>query len=137
MRQPLQKLTVSGIEFKVDEEYYQLIKDEVNVKEVVIESGGDALRVELDTTISEALKKEGLVREITRLVNDLRKKQGLTIQDRITVLYQGDEDIEKVIEEHRGQLEKATLAKEWKKGTDEGQILLPLKESKLMVSLDQ
>lgn len=137
IRQPLSKVTVRGVDFKVDDEYFSLITDEVNVKEVVIEPGEGGLAVELDTTISEELKKEGLVREITRLVNDLRKKQGLTIKDLIIVEYSGDSYLEGVIDEFQEQLKKVTLAKEWKKGDGEGQgqVLLALKDSKLAVSL--
>jgi len=147
VRQPLAKLTAinmtarRGFAQKVDTDlggaYKDLIKDEVNVKEVVVEPWDGETTVVfdvlLDATISEELQKEGLVREITRLVNDLRKQQGLTIQDLVTVTYQGDAFVENVIEEYRERLQRATLAKEWKRG-EMGETLR-LKEHSLSVKL--
>lgn len=78
VRQPLSSLTLKG---KVRDEYIELIKDEVNVKEVVF---GDKL--ELDTNITEDLKKEGVTRDVIRFIQDLRKKAGLNPDDLIVVV---------------------------------------------------
>ncbi|MFA4890392.1 MAG: class I tRNA ligase family protein [Candidatus Paceibacterota bacterium] len=61
--------------------YASLIKDELNVKEVVV--GKD---VSLDTKITPELKNEGVVRELIRNIQDLRKKAGMVPQDKIIEL---------------------------------------------------
>lgn len=73
VRQPLQKLQVESGKLKA--EFLDLIKDEVNVKEVV---QGDFM---LDTTITDELKREGEERDVIRAVQDLRKVAGLSSHD--------------------------------------------------------
>ncbi len=75
IRQPLQSLSFEAIELDA---YHDIIKDELNVKEIL--SGDFAL----DTTISPELKKEGDYRELVRALQDLRKKEGLQPSDRVT-----------------------------------------------------
>jgi len=43
------------------------------------------LKVGLDLNITDELKKEGLVREIVRTINQIRKEQKLTINDEVVV----------------------------------------------------
>ncbi len=86
VKQPLQKVTIIGP--KINSQLFDVIKDELNVKEVENEvSDKDEIQVILDTTITEELKIEGIAREIIRKVNDYRKKQGLTIKDRIEIKF--------------------------------------------------
>ena len=81
VRQPLKTMRVKTAG-KIGDELIGLIKDEVNVKEVIFDKNIES-ETELDLEISEDLKEEGMAREIVRAINDLRKKQGLTPDDRI------------------------------------------------------
>lgn len=92
IRQPLGKITVSNISLE-DQGLIDLIKDELNIKEVVFMKSEGEIKVELDTSITPALEREGLKREIVRLVNNLRKNQGLTIKDRIELIWHSDDEI--------------------------------------------
>lgn len=84
VRQVLQKLEVKCK--KISPELLEVLRQEVNVKEVrLIESKEQD--VVLDTLLSPELRREGLLREITRQVNDLRKIAKLTPADRITLSY--------------------------------------------------
>jgi len=76
VRQPLALLKISSSKFQVPNEMIELIKDEVNVKEVVFDKNLKD-EVELDTNITPTLKKEGDYREILRRVQELRKEKGL------------------------------------------------------------
>jgi isoleucyl-tRNA synthetase len=77
VKQPLAKLKVSSSKFKVlSEELLDLIKDEVNIKEVIFD-GKINSDIELDTNITEELREEGVERELVRAFNDLRKEAGL------------------------------------------------------------
>jgi len=85
VRQPLNKLKIKNLKFKIDSELVNLIKDELNIKEVEIQSGRGELKVELDTIITPELKAEGEAREIVRKIQSLRKKQGCRLDEYITV----------------------------------------------------
>lgn len=112
VRQPLSKLKIQLAEHKISEEYLDLIKDEINVKEVVIEkSDKEGMSVELDTEMTDELKQEGLVRELVRAINALRKEQGLTRNDRIKIEYQTEEQILISIL-NKDELKKQVLADE-------------------------
>jgi len=82
VRQPLKELIITNYELGI--EYQEIIKEELNVKGVKFEKG-EELKVELDTNITEELKKEGQYRELLRGVQDLRKKQGLNPNDVVTL----------------------------------------------------
>lgn len=85
VRQPLGRLKVIGNRLK--EEYIEIIKEELNVKEVILESISSNLEpdIELDTDITPELKIEGDYREFLRGVQDLRKKSGLMPNDKINL----------------------------------------------------
>ena len=85
VRQPLKKLKVKSEKLKVSEELTQLVKDELNVKEVgFAESAGD-LGVELNTILTPELEAEGEARDLIREIQKLRKKVGCELGDKITV----------------------------------------------------
>ena len=114
IRQPLAKLKI-GDEYLdlIKDEYLYLIKDELNVKEIEQEMGGGEFRVELDTTLTDELKEEGIARELIRTINNLRKEMKLTIQDRVKILYHTDDEVLKqVFVKHAEELKQGTLASE-------------------------
>ena len=47
----------------------------------------DGLTVALDINLTEASKKEGLSRDVVNRVQNLRKDQGLEVQDKIEVVF--------------------------------------------------
>jgi len=111
IRQPLSELRVTGYELQKD--YLDLIKDELNVKNIACKKGSGELSVELDTNLTDDLKAEGILRELTRTINGLRKDAGLTIDDFIKLEYNTiDEQISRVFEKYSVELKKAVLAKE-------------------------
>jgi isoleucyl-tRNA synthetase len=81
VRQPLARLTIKN---KLDKELSGLIRDEVNVKEIIFDNKMKE-EIKLDTEITEELEKEGRDREWIRSVNAERKKLGLTPNDIIVV----------------------------------------------------
>lgn len=102
VRQPLQKLVVP----KLDQQYLEIVADEVNVKQVLT---GDL--VTLDTAITPALKREGLMREVVRHVQNARKAADLNVDDRIELMLTTDnEQLKKAIDEHESTIKSETLA---------------------------
>ncbi len=74
VRQPLGKLSIKNKKLNIKDaaELLNIIKEEVNVKEVVFDASiKDEL--ELDTNITPELAAEGLTREFTRLIQELRQ----------------------------------------------------------------
>jgi isoleucyl-tRNA synthetase len=123
VRQPLKKLTISNFQFPISNDYIELIKDEVNVKEVAVVKGDGNMEVELDTKITPELKQEGVKREIVRLVNGLRKDAGLTIKDRIEIYYAtADEEIKIAINNYKDGVLKDTLADALEEGKKKGAL---------------
>ena len=111
VRQMLNQLTIKNYELR--KEYEGLLKDELNVKNVVSEKGKGELKVELDTVITEDLKFEGLKREIVRQINAMRKNAGLTIKDKIVLSWQSDSElIKNVFIKMVDELKKDTLSEE-------------------------
>jgi isoleucyl-tRNA synthetase len=67
------------------------------------------LTAAIDTAITPELRAEGLAREIVRRVQDMRKKAGFNIEDRITTYYQADGELAEVMEKWGGVISAETL----------------------------
>ncbi len=90
VRQPLKKLKIKNEKLKVGEGLIELIKEELNVKEVEFQVDGeksDSWDLEYDLEITEELKNEGIIRDIIRQIQNMRKKSGCKPEDRITIYY--------------------------------------------------
>ena len=106
VRQPLGKLEIKN--FALGEEYTELIKDEINVKEVV-ENKNIENEVSLDTEITEELKQEGDYRELARALQDMRKKMGLTPSDVVALTFETDDAGKKLIQKFETDMKKTVL----------------------------
>ncbi|MFA6006665.1 MAG: class I tRNA ligase family protein [Candidatus Paceibacterota bacterium] len=76
VRQPLAKLELKDATLEGKTELLELIKDEVNVKQILFNKELES-EVKLDTVLTDELKQEGELRELMRAVQDLRKTKGL------------------------------------------------------------
>jgi len=109
VRQPLRLATVRGAAF--DPELEAIFADELNVKAVAYAGrAGQFEDVVLDTEITDDLLLEGLAREISRAANDLRKKAGLNVEDRITLHVDAEGDALRAVRAHEDRLRGDTLA---------------------------
>jgi isoleucyl-tRNA synthetase len=72
------------VKTSIDQEYYQVLLDELNVKSIEIDKSLEH-DIYLDVTITEELKNEGDMRELVRKIQDMRKEAGFEPKDRVVV----------------------------------------------------
>jgi isoleucyl-tRNA synthetase len=73
--------------------------------------------VAIDITITPELRREGLAREVIRLVQDARKNDGLDVTDRISLRWlASDPDVAAALTEHAGLVAGEVLAVEYVSG---------------------
>jgi isoleucyl-tRNA synthetase len=104
VRQPLASIALPGD--PLPEDIAQIVRDELNVKE--LDFGSPA--VNLNTEITEELRLEGLAREIVRAIQDRRKKFGLNVEDRIDTRYEADGMLARAMERHGDYVKNETLS---------------------------
>ncbi len=68
--------------------------------------------VGLDTAITPELKAEGAAREIVRRIQDMRKKVGFNIEDRIITTYQAEGELAAVLRDFADTIKSETLSTE-------------------------
>jgi isoleucyl-tRNA synthetase len=112
-----QPLSVFETTSKVDEEFLQVAYGEINVKKIL----GGQQENRLDTAITEELKKEGMVRELVRNIQDLRKQINLTPQQKVELVVSTDEPGKKLISEFEEEIKKTTKLTGIKFGEAEGE----------------
>ncbi|MAF26115.1 isoleucine--tRNA ligase [bacterium] len=106
IRQPLTSYATDLVK-KLDKDLIELVNDELNIKSLKFG------KVKLDVKLTGELKLEGLYRELVRTINGLRKKQGLTVADRIVLNYEtSSKDIVKVFDTWSKEMQEAILADE-------------------------
>jgi len=134
VRQPLSRVTVAGApRFLSTEEAMAIIREELNVKEVVC-SDGSSLVVTLDTELTDVLKSEGIARDLIRHIQNLRKKSGLEVDDRIVLVITGDAPVIPATVKKFGDLiRQETLATQF--GTDHFDNQIHIKLDDVAVSL--
>jgi isoleucyl-tRNA synthetase len=125
VRQPLAALYVrsDGAARQALQEQSSLLQSELNVKEVKFLEAGQAspegfpsdaeggLAVALDTTLTDALRREGLARDLVRKLQILRKESGLSITQRIELgLSTEDAELKQAIQDHRDHIMEELLA---------------------------
>ena len=68
--------------------------------------------VALDISLSESLVNEGIARELVNRIQNLRKDSGLEVTDKILLNIEGDEAIEKAVNENREYIMNETLCEQ-------------------------
>ena len=121
VRQPLSEAHVYMSKLpessKTTSNYVQIVKEELNVKYAdlgeVLTNGteGTPYETQLDFELTPELKREGIMREVVRQVQETRKKAELQVDDRIQlVLETADSEIEQAIQDHAETIKAETLA---------------------------
>lgn len=119
VRKPLQSIIV-GSAWKFSPEYISLIKEELNVKEYVVDESLEPTNAGLDTNTDRypELIAEGRARELMRVIQDMRKKMGLKSNDSVTVTVSGDDTT--FITVHEADIRKTVGAQSLIVGPNDG-----------------
>jgi isoleucyl-tRNA synthetase len=80
-------------------------------------ASGGGLTVALDLTLTPALERAGLAREVVRLVQEARKTSGLDVSDRIELWWTAGGQLEQALAEHAGTIAAEVLAVDVHAGT--------------------
>jgi isoleucyl-tRNA synthetase len=96
LKWPLQRATICGKYLDFEEELIEILKSQLNVKEIVIEEE-EELKVVLDREITPELESEGYAREIARQVQEFRKKLGLSKKENIELYIATSDEFKEII----------------------------------------
>lgn len=141
VRQVLGELTTN---LKLSDQGKRIISEEMNVKKVtdwktdgsgwVIKTDGE-VKAALNTEITPELKKEGLLREVVRTINQMRKEMKLTIEDRISIQYQTEDRVlNEILKDFGEDIKKNTLAQSLENGSGDKQVKIDEMDLVLRIS---
>jgi isoleucyl-tRNA synthetase len=129
IRQPLASVTVPSLGEFVD--FADILTEELNVK--LVKQGKE---LALDLTLTDELKREGLMREVIRHVQNARKQAGLNVDDHITLhLETESSELRAAIDEHRAVIAAETLADEITESTDGYRVNVKVEGDVLTIAL--
>lgn len=114
VRQPLASLKIKGEKGEISKDLLAIVKEEVNVKEIIF-SDGEAEFVSgqdfsLDINITPELKEEGTIREVVRQIQQMRKEAGLKPEDKIEIRFEGEGGLGGVLSKNAKTVLKETIA---------------------------
>jgi isoleucyl-tRNA synthetase len=115
------RLVTSGGEIEVAPEDVELFRETAGGWGVAADGG---VTVALDLEVTPELAREGLARELVRLVQDARKAAGLEVTDRISLTVDGDDEVRGAVEAHREWIAGEVLATEltWGRSPADGHM---------------
>lgn len=141
VRQPLGSAQVSlSFDAMLPEkiELKNILLDELNLKEITC-IVSDTPAIQLDMTLTPDLKREGLMREVVRQVQNARKQAGLQIDDRISLGLSSDsEELSRAFKDYGEIIKRETLANKITKSVPDGyNSVVKIEGSELIISLDK
>jgi len=104
------------VRLSLDEDVVDLLPEEIDVETVepvdtaLVEDTGYV--VAIDTVITEPLRKEGMIRDLVRYVQNMRKEAGYQVEDHIRLGYKAEGELANAIVQHTEYLKNEVLADE-------------------------
>jgi isoleucyl-tRNA synthetase len=108
VRQPLQTLEIKT---DIPTEYIEIIKDEVNVKDIEINTSLET-DTWLDTSLTQELIEEGIARDLIRIIQDLRKGNGLSPEDTISLSIVSSSEFKVIVQKFEKIISSITKTKQ-------------------------
>jgi isoleucyl-tRNA synthetase len=104
-------LEVGGRPFDLTKEGVLISRSERASLKVLNEG---ALTVALDAELTDELIREGMIRDLVRGIQNLRKERGLQVTDRIELQLAGSPELRRAVETFEEHLKSETLAATWR-----------------------
>ncbi len=130
VRQPLKELRIKSKVLSKDRELLDLIKEEVNLKEVIYDSKIKEA-IKLDTKITPELRTEGVIRDLVRFIQDMRKDGGLKPREQIYLRYSTGPTLRNLIQGQEQEIKAEISASKIEAGPKRKEVFLVEKEVKL------
>ena len=89
-------------------------------KEGYVTDGDNNVTVVLNTNLTDALREEGMVREIISKLQTMRKEAGFEVMDHIAIAYRGNEKIGAICAAHGEEITAETMADSIAEGSVDG-----------------
>ena len=109
------------VSFMIDDTEVKLVKDDVLTtpmnKPGFIAAEDRGVTVVLDTNLSDELIREGYAREVISKVQTMRKDAGFEVTDRISLYYEGDDELAGALDAYKDMIGRTTLATAIARGT--------------------
>ena len=101
------------IEIKINDSKIEILEEEVIIEEIpknnLCVNGNKEFKIGLDVNISKELKMEGMVRDLIRYVQNLRKESNLEVSDRIQFSIKSSSEILNSISKFEDYFKNETL----------------------------
>lgn len=110
LKWPLPKVIVSSKSIKLNKSEEKIIMNQLNIKKIEFKKG-TLMEVKLDTTQTPELQSEGYARELSRQVQDFRKKLGLEKGNIIELYIFTNDKFGKIIEKNQEFIKNRTNSK--------------------------
>lgn len=139
VRQPLQTLKMKNETIIQNKELIEILKDEVNVKNIIVDPHLDN-EFQLDTQITEELKEEGIIRELIRQIQEERKLHNFNPKEAVKIILVVEkEEIKALLQRWYSYLQKETLAQqiEIQISQEINQEAKSLEEEKIIIKLEK
>ncbi len=130
VRQPLRELKIKSKNLSSDQELLEIFKEEINVKKIVYDPKIKG-EIELDTKITSALQQEGMLRDLIRYIQEMRKNGNLRPSQLIYLRYTGQDLLERLIQNNLTEIKKEISASQIENGSRRKEAFLVEKEISL------
>ena len=115
-----------SIKMEIDHEEVEVVSEMVEIR-ISSKEGFNASHegnqfIVLNTTLTEELLHEGVVRELISKVQNLRKAKDFDISDRIHLYYQASDNFEKAIRDFKELIQEETLAVSMESKENSGEV---------------
>lgn len=128
------------LEVVLSGEAIRLTRDELFVekqgKKGFASASGYQINVALNTTITEELRQEGLVREVVRAVQDYRKKLDLPIAKRVILTLDVDAQLQEALDRFPHVLQENVLLSSVRYGSDDGMETVSIGEKNFRLRIE-
>ena len=115
-----------SIKMEIDHEEVEVVPEMVEIR-ISSKEGFNASHegnqfIVLNTTLTEELLHEGVVRELISKVQNLRKTKDFEITDRIHIFYQANDEFEEAIHDFKELIQEETLAVSMESKENSGEV---------------